>query len=89
MTEPTANLEPPEQGRPQPPRRAVAPWEYRTAYIESFQLRLPDALYQRLRSRAQRERTPLADLLIAILEEAVRRRGGQAEADGGQPAPRP
>ena len=48
MPEPPADRDLPEQARPAAPRRAVAGWEYRTAYIEVFQLRLPGGLYERL-----------------------------------------
>ena len=58
--------------RPAAPRRDVPDWEYRTAYINYFQVRLPVELYGRLRGWAERDRKPAADLLIDILEEAVR-----------------
>ena len=36
MPEPPAELDQPEDGRPAPARRAVADWEYKTAYIPTF-----------------------------------------------------
>ena len=88
MPEPAANHDHPEPVRPAAPRREVADWEYRTAYINYFQVRLPVELYGRLRGWAERDRKPAADLLIDILEEAVRRRdtGSGAELPRGEEA---
>ncbi len=74
--------------RPAAPRRDVPDWEYRTAYINYFQVRLPVELYGRLRGWAERDRKPAMDLLIDILEEAVRRRdtGSGAELPRGEEA---
>lgn len=76
MPEPPADLDRPEPDRPAAPRRVVPDWEYRTAYIETFQIRIAAGLHARLCEWARRERKPQADLVIEILEEAVRRRGG-------------
>ena len=76
MPEPSADLDRPEPDRPAAPRRVVPDWEYRTAYIETFQVRIPAGLHNRLCEWARQERKPPGDLVIEILEEAVRRRGG-------------
>jgi hypothetical protein len=76
MPEPPADLNQPEPVRPAAPRRVVADWEYKTAYIPTFQVRIPAGLHDRLCEWARQERKPLTALFIEILEEAVRRRGG-------------
>ena len=76
MPEPPADLNQPEPVRPAAPRRVVADWEYETAYIPTFQIRIPAGLHDRLCEWARQERKPLTALFIEILEEAVRRRGG-------------
>ncbi len=76
MPEPAADLNQPEPVRPAAPRRVVADWEYKTAYIPTFQVRIPAGLHDRLCEWARQERKPLTALFIEILEEAVRRRGG-------------
>ena len=75
MPEPPAELDQPEDGRPAPARRAVADWEYKTAYIPTFQVRLPAGLHVRLCEWAKQESKSLNSLYIEILEEAVLRRG--------------
>ena len=75
MSEPPADLNQSEQSRPTVPRRVVADWEYQTAYIPSFQVRIPAGLHDRLCEWAEQERKPPGALLLEILEEAVRRRG--------------
>jgi hypothetical protein len=84
MPEPPGNPNRPETLRPAAPRRDVPDWEYRTAYIQRFQVRLPAELSVRLRGWAQQDRRPAEDLLIDILEEAVRNRG----TGGGTDLPR-
>ena len=76
MPEPPADLNQPEPVRPAAPRRVVADWEYKTAYIPTFQVRIPAGLHDRLCEWARQERKPSTALFIEILEEAVRRRGG-------------
>ena len=76
MSEPQANPDRPEPVRSAAPRRDVADWEYRTAYIQHFQVRMPVGLHDRLCRWAKQEHKPPGDLLIETLEEAVRRRGG-------------
>ncbi len=76
MPEPPADLNQPEPVCPAAPRRVVADWEYKTAYIPTFQVRIPAGLHDRLCDWARQERKPLTALFIEILEEAVRRRGG-------------
>ena len=75
MPEPPGNPNRPETVRPAAPRRDVPDWEYRTAYINYFQVRLPAELSERLRKWAERDRRPATDLIIEVLEEAVRHRG--------------
>jgi hypothetical protein len=75
MPEPPADRDQLEHRRPAPPRRAVADWEYQTAYIPTFQVRITAGLHDRLCEWANREHKPPGALLIEILEEAVRRRG--------------
>jgi hypothetical protein len=75
MSEPEPNSDRPEPVGPAAPRRVVADWEYRTAYVQFFQVRIPAELHDRLCEWARQERKPLGDLLIEALEEAVRRRG--------------
>ena len=48
MPEPPADLNQPEPVRPAAPRRVVADWEYKTAYIPTFQVRIPAGLHDRL-----------------------------------------
>ena len=85
MPEPPANDDQPEPVRPAAPRRDVPDWEYRTAYINYFQVRLPAELSERLRRWAERERRPAEDLLIASLEEAVRSRTDAQSPDTAGP----
>ena len=61
MSEPKANLDRPEPGCPAAPRRVVADWEYRTAYLEFFQVRIRAELHDRLCEWARQERKPLGD----------------------------
>jgi hypothetical protein len=76
MPEPPADLDQPEPVCPAAPRRVVPDWEYRTAYIEFFQVRMPARTHDWLCGWAKQEGKRPSDLLIEILEEAVRRRGG-------------
>ena len=76
MSEPQANPDQPGPVGPAAPRREVADWEYRTAYIQRFQVRMPVALHDRLCQWAKQEHKPPGDLLIETLQEAVRQRGG-------------
>ncbi len=76
MPQPPADPNQPEPARPAVPRREIPDWEYRTAYVEEFQVRIPAGLHDRLREWAKQERKSLRGLFIEILEEAVRRRGG-------------
>ena len=73
MPEPPTDLNQPEQRCPAAPRRVVADWEYQTAYIPTFQVRITAGLHNRLNEWAKQERKPLVALHIEILEEAVRR----------------
>jgi hypothetical protein len=73
MPEPPTDLNQPEQRCPAAPRRVVADWEYQTAYIPTFQVRITAGLHNRLNEWAKQERKPLVARLIEILEEAVRR----------------
>jgi hypothetical protein len=75
MLEPPADLNRPEQDRPALPRRVVAAWEYRTASIPTFQVRIPAGLHDQLSEWAKQERKPPGALVVEILEEAIRRRG--------------
>jgi hypothetical protein len=76
MPEPPADLNQPEPVCPAAPRRVVADWEYETAYIPTFQVRIPTGLHDRLCQWAKQERKPPRGLFIEILEEAARRRAG-------------
>jgi predicted HicB family RNase H-like nuclease len=75
MPDPPADLNRPEQRSSETPRRVVADWEYETAYIPTFQVRMNAALHNQLCEWAKQERKPLGALLVEILEEAVCRRG--------------
>jgi hypothetical protein len=75
ITDPPSDLNQPEQRFPATPRRVVADWEYKTAYIPGFQVRITAGLHNRLCEWAKQERKPPAALLVEILEEAVCRRG--------------
>jgi len=75
MPEPPADPNQPEQRCPAAPRRLVADWEYQTAYIPTFQVRITAGLHDRLCEWAKQERKPPRDLLVEILEEAVCHRG--------------
>ncbi len=79
MSEPQTNLDPPESDSPTAPQRVIADWEYRTAYLQFFQVRMPAELHNRLCEWAREECKTLENLLIETLEEAVRR---HAESDG-------
>ena len=80
MFEPPADPNQPEPVRPAVPRRVVPDWEYETAYIyNGFQMRIPAGLHDRLCEWAKQERRSFRALVIEILEEAVRRRGGWQE----------
>jgi len=74
MPEPPAALDQPEDGRPAPAGRAVADWEYKTASIPTFVVRIPARLYNRLCEWANQEHKPPSVLVFEILEEAARRR---------------
>ena len=76
MPEPPADFNQPEPGRPAAQRRVVADWEYKTAYIPTFLVRMPAGLHDRLCAWARKERKSPDALFIEILEDAVRRRGG-------------
>jgi len=76
MSEPQANRDRPEPVRPAAPQREVADWEYRTAYLQHFQVRISVGLHDRLCQWAEQEHKPPGDLLVVTLEEAVRQRGG-------------
>jgi predicted HicB family RNase H-like nuclease len=52
----------------------IPDWEYRTAYIELFQVRMPSGLHKRLCEWAEQERKSLRDLVIEVLEEGLSRR---------------
>ncbi|MFO0892573.1 MAG: hypothetical protein U0790_25950 [Isosphaeraceae bacterium] len=57
--------------------RPVGAWEYWSAYEKGdFQFRFPAPLFERLRAWARQDGIPPGELLIKILEEAVRQRGG-------------
>ena len=70
-----ADLNQPEQRCSEIPRRVVADWEYKTAYIPTFQVRITAGLHDRLCEWAKQERKSLGALLVEILEEAVCLRG--------------
>jgi predicted HicB family RNase H-like nuclease len=53
----------------------VADWEYKTAYIPTFQVRITAGLHDRLCEWAKQERKSPGALLVEILEEAVCLRG--------------
>jgi hypothetical protein len=75
MPDPPADLNEPKQGCSEPPRRVVADWEYKTAYIPGFQVRFTAGLHNRLCEWAKQERKSPGELLVEILEEAVCRHG--------------
>jgi hypothetical protein len=75
MPDQPADLNQPEQRCFETPRRLVADWEYKTAYIPTFQVRMNAALHSQFCEWAKQERKPLGALLVEILEEAVCRRG--------------
>jgi hypothetical protein len=52
----------------------VADWEYQTAYIPTFQVRITAGLHDRLCEWAKQVGKPPKALLVEILEEAVRHR---------------
>ena len=76
MPEPPGDASQLDPGRPAAPNRVIPEWEYKTAYIQTFQVRIPARLYHRLCEWARQERKLPRDLCIELLEEAVRRRGG-------------
>ncbi len=76
MSESPADPKRPDWAWPDTPRRIVSDWEYQTAYVQFFQIRVPTALHTRLCEAAQQRRIPMGDLVIEMLQEAVRRREG-------------
>ena len=74
MSEPEPDRDWPEAARRGTSRREVADWEYRTVYLQHFQVRFSVGLHNRLSRWAKREHKPLDVLLVDALEEAVRRR---------------
>ena len=75
MSEPPTEVNQPAPDRPAASRRVIPEWEYRTAYIETFQVRIPAGLHERLCEWAKLEGKLPRDLCIEILEAAVLRRG--------------
>ena len=75
MPEPPAGLDQPEQRCPGTPRRVITDWEYQTAYIKTFQVRITAELNDWLSEWAKQERKPQTASSSQILEEAVVRRG--------------
>ncbi len=75
MPEPSAKFNQPEVAGPIARCRIVADWEYKTAYIPTFQVRITPDVHDRLSEWAKRDSKPLGVLVIEILEQAVRRRG--------------
>jgi hypothetical protein len=75
MSDPQAERVPLDPAPPSPPRRPIAEWEYRTAYLWHHQVRMRGALHARLLDRARDESRSLDDLAVQILEDAVRGRG--------------
>ncbi len=67
MPDPRADLNQPEPRCPAAPRRVVADWEYQTAYIPTFQVRITAELHNRLCEWAKQERKSPGGLLIEIL----------------------
>jgi hypothetical protein len=82
MSDPPADLNQPEQRSPAAARRVVADWEYKTAYIPTFQVRITTGLHDRLCEWAKQKRKSPAGLLIEILENAVCRRGPSGSRPG-------
>ena len=74
MPELPADPNQPEQRCPAAPRRVVPVWEYQTAYIPTFQVRITAGLHDRLCEWAKQEGKPPGALLVEILEEAIRHR---------------
>jgi len=72
MSDPQADPVPPAPVPP--PRRVVPDSEYRTAYIESYLIRMRQALHDDLLEWARGEDKKLSELLIEILEDAIRMR---------------
>jgi predicted HicB family RNase H-like nuclease len=70
-----ADLNQPEQRSSETPRRVVSDWEYKTAYIQTFQVRITAGLHNRLCEWAKQERKSPGALLVEILEESVCLRG--------------
>lgn len=75
MSEPQADPVPPDP-MPSPPRRLVPEYDYRTAYIQRFLIRMPQPLHDNLSDWASRETKSPGDLVIEILEDAFRKRKG-------------
>ena len=75
MSEPPTEVNEPAPDRPAASRRVIPEWEYRTAYIETFQVRIAAGLHERLCEWAKQESKSLNSLYIEILEEAVRCHG--------------
>jgi hypothetical protein len=81
MSELPAAPDHPEAGGPTAPRRVVPDWEYQTAYIPSFQVRMSAELHERLSAWARQAGKSSQGLMIEILEEAIRRRRDEAAPD--------
>ncbi len=72
MSEPPTESHGPESVRLVVSRRVVSEWEYRTASIESFQVRIPRSLHEWLRHRAERMSRSQEDLVVEVLETSAR-----------------
>ena len=84
MAVPGADAEPPDPARPPVQRRVVPDWEYKTAYYDFFQCRLPVPLQDRLNGWAARQGKRLEDLVIEILEVAVAERESRSTEDSSE-----
>ena len=76
MSEPSSNPTRPDPASPSTSRRIIPDWEYKTAYIELFQVRVPIRLHDRLCDWAKEERKLLGDLVVELVEEAFHGREG-------------
>ena len=88
MPEPPTDVNQPEPGCPAAPRRVIAQWEYKTAYIEAFQVRIPARLHERLCEWAKQER----NCRELSASRFLRRRSAAAEPSDSVPGftpPRP
>lgn len=89
MAAPGTDAEPPDPARPPVQRRVVPDREYKTAYCDFFQCRLPAGLHERLNGWAARQGQRLENLALEILEVAAAERKSRSTEGASEKNPSP